>query len=107
MTVRIDVDDTIHTAIITNSDGSTIKLTNIHSPEQCAGRNCVLHNPSNHHMRDWDINVRWDKGMLFERLCEHEVGHPDPDSVAFFEEIGIEGMDVHGCCGDCAINRAA
>jgi hypothetical protein len=76
-------------------------LVNVHSARLCAGRTCVIHNPSDHGMRDWPLNWRGDIG-LFERLCSHGVGHPDPDAVAYKEnELGLEGFGVHGCDGCC------
>lgn len=73
-----------------------------HSPDQCAGQWCCVHNPSNHHMRTWNRYYRVDKGFLLERICpKHGVGHPDPDSLAFFERNGDWAMGVHGCCGCC------
>jgi hypothetical protein len=38
---------------------------------------------------------------LVERLCVHGVGHPDPDSVAYFDRHEVRGIDVHGCDGCC------
>ncbi len=70
--------------------GSAV-LSNVHLPEKCAGSACVVHNPSNHHMRDWPLNWRDDRGMM-ERICPHGVGHPDPDSQ--------RSDGVHGCCND-------
>lgn len=61
---------------------------------------CVIHNASDHHMNRWPRNVR--SSALVERLCSHAVGHPDPDSVAFFESVGKDGFDIHGCDGCCA-----
>ena len=75
----------------------------IHSPKECEGRNCPFHNPSNHKMKDWPMNVRLDNHGLIERTCSHGVGHPDPDSVAYFVGIGIDYMSIHGCDG-CCIN---
>lgn len=69
-----------------------------HEPSQCAGENCVIHNPSDHHMKDWPMVVRMDKSALVERTCPHGVGHPDPDSAAFFERVGKGWVNVHGCC---------
>lgn len=74
-----------------------------HHPDDCAGEFCVLHNPSWHHMRDWPTLIR--TSGLVERICEHGVGHPDPDSVAYFERKGIEAMDVHGCDGCCTMEK--
>lgn len=62
---------------------------------------CVIHNPSDHQMRRWPRNLR--ASALVERMCVHGVGHPDPDSVAFFDSIGRRGFDVHGCDGCCTL----
>lgn len=76
-------------------------LSNVHPETQCAGRPCVVHNPSDHHMRDWDLNWRDDRGLM-ERICPHGVGHPDPDTAAFHEQQGQSWMNVHGCDGCCS-----
>lgn len=75
----------------------------IHRESKCAGGPCPFHYPSDHHMRDWPKSVRLDRHGLVERHCEHGVGHPDPDSVWFFENIFQERMvGVHGCDGCCS-----
>lgn len=86
-----------------------------HAPSLCEGQYCVIHNPSDHHMKTWPTTFRSDRArilsadlfyggvafVLTERICEHGVGHPDPDSIAYARKIGgnefaeIEG--VHGC----------
>lgn len=73
----------------------------VHDKEGCKGH-CVIHNPSDHHMKDWPTHWRQDRGLM-ERLCEHGTGHPDPDDLAFKESIGmnIEVEGIHGCCGCC------
>lgn len=64
----------------------------VHTRRECIGEHCVIHNPSRHHMRTWPLKWRWDKSM-FERICPHGTGHPDPDDP---------GADsVHGCDGCC------
>ena len=83
----------------------------IHNASMCKGHPCPFHKPSHHHMVNWPINVRLDRGALCERICPHGVGHPDPDSLAFIESRlpasrrGYEG--IHGCCGYgcCAVDR--
>src|SRR5688572_4587655 len=60
---------------------------NTHRPEDCVGRNCVIHNPSDHRMKDWPLNWRSDRGLM-ERLCPCGIGHPDPDDIAYKESIG-------------------
>jgi hypothetical protein len=76
----------------------------IHPLDQCMGQFCPFHNPSPHHMAEWNIHVRLDKGALVERICAHGIGHPDPDSLAYF--IRVNGpsasyLGVHGCDGCC------
>lgn len=75
-------------------------LVNVHPPERCAGRACVVHNPSDHHMVGWPLNWRDDRGIM-ERVCPHGIGHPDPDDLAYRVSIR-RGGDVHGCDGCCA-----
>lgn len=72
-----------------------------HEPSKCAGSECVLHNPSAHHMISWPALWRWDRGIV-ERVCEHGIGHPDPDSVSYSTSIGDGSVAVHGCDGCCA-----
>lgn len=85
--------------------GPTV-LVNVHPAERCQGRACVVHNPSDHHMRTWVLNWRGDR-RLMERLCpKHGVGHPDPDDVAWQVSQGYGG-GVHGCCGCCVEQEVA
>ena len=84
----------------TDSYGQTIVA---HDEKQCAGGSCVLHNPSWHLMRDWPTYFRGDRLFLVERMCEHGVGHPDPDSARFLIESGRdETAGIHGCDGCCS-----
>lgn len=71
----------------------------IHKPETCAGEACPFHNPSDHNMVYWPIVVR--ASAQVERTCEHGVGHPDPDSLAWFKRQGNPSMGTHGCDGCC------
>lgn len=77
-----------------------------HDPEACEGQTCVVHNPSEHHMRGWRINIRMDRRFcLAERICPHGVGHPDPDSLSYIERVTdkptADVESVHGCDGCC------
>jgi hypothetical protein len=74
----------------------------VHSKEDCKGHFCPIHNPSNHCMKDFPLHWRDDK-RIFERICEHGVGHPDPDDLAFKTSLGvdIEYFSMHGCDGCC------
>lgn len=76
-------------------------LKNVHSESQCSGRGCVIHNPSDHHMKDWYLHWRDDR-KIFERICEHLTGHPDPDQFDYWHSIDKYEVEViHGCCGCC------
>lgn len=75
-------------------------LVNVHDADKCAGRHCLVHNPSDHHMRGWPLHWRDDKGVM-ERICPHGIGHPDPDSAEFLESVGLGALGVHGCDGCC------
>jgi NTP pyrophosphatase (non-canonical NTP hydrolase) len=81
-------------------------LRGVHSPNQCEERGCVVHHPSDHNMATWPLN--WRHGGMFdikpphfERVCEHGIGHPDPDDVAYWKSQG-EDISVHGCDGCCS-----
>lgn len=88
---------------ITFIDGTS--LIRVHPFIKCVGRNCTIHNPSEHPLSGAPLNWRDDKG-IFERMCPHDVGHDDPDDVEYrktqepIEEfrgyIGVHGCD--GCC---------
>ena len=82
------------------------RMRNLHPVERCAGEACIVHNPSDHHMRKWDVTLR--ETALIERLCSHGVGHPDPDSWPAMNKISMEVyggqspcFEVHGCDGCC------
>jgi hypothetical protein len=75
-------------------------LTNIHKFAECEGP-CPVHRPSKHHMADWPLVWRNDRGF-FERICEHGVGHPDPDNLYRLAQLGHDDSDaIHGCDGCC------
>jgi hypothetical protein len=71
-------------------------LVGVHDSSKCSGRPCPIHNLSNHHMRSFVQVWRSDIGIM-ERVCEHGIGHPDPDSP--WEEGADEW--IHGCDGCC------
>jgi len=75
------------------------RIAGVHFREDCQaqGHRCVFHNQSRHHMSDLPLLYRDDRN-IFERICEHGVGHPDPDQFEYWESIGREIEAVHGCC---------
>jgi hypothetical protein len=74
----------------TDDFGTTIER--LHPKSRCSALHCVIHNPSNHHMRHMPQKWNADRGFI-ERVCEHETGHPDPD---IFTHPRTHGCD--GCC---------
>jgi len=80
-------------------------ITDVHSEEQCVGRGCSIHHPSQHHMLALSQVYLYDR-MLMMRVCPHGVRHPDPDDKSFHLEAK-DGFDLaHGCCAhQCCENR--
>lgn len=74
--------------------GTYIGVVNIevHDKGMCYGEFCCIHNPSDHHMKNWPQLWRDDRKMM-ERTCPHGIGHPDPDDRS--------SDRIHGCCGCC------
>jgi hypothetical protein len=68
-------------------------LMNVHDESKCFGSTCLIHNPSDHALKDWPYHWRGDIGVM-ERICPHGIGHPDPDSL---------GPKTHGCDGCCHV----
>lgn len=53
-------------------------------------------------MRDWPLHWREDRPLpIFERVCEHGVGHPDPDQEDYWRETDQLWQMIHACCGCC------
>ncbi len=75
-------------------------LLKTHEESKCSGQHCCIHNPSEHHMREWPLNWRQDKGVM-ERICERGVWHPDPDDAAHNVRSGRGYLNIHGCDGCC------
>lgn len=75
-----------------------VLLRGVHPIRLCSGRVCVIHNPSDHHMRLWPVLVD-DPFVMVRRVCEHGVVHPDPDEAA---RPGVTAATlVHVCDGCC------
>lgn len=64
---------------------------------------CPVHAPSEHPLSTAPLNWREDR-RLWERICDHGCGHPDPDDVAFKratmmpEVFRMNAFEIHGCC---------
>lgn len=77
------------------------QVYNIHHADICEAP-CPFHAPSDHALKDARINIRADKDFLVERICEHGIGHDDPDSVAYMHKQGKTWAGTHGCDGCCS-----
>lgn len=75
-------------------------LYNVHNPNDCAGRPCAIHNPSNHPLKHSQRTFH--DGVIF-RVCSHNVEHPDPDSIAWLtlasDDLTVPAIaSQHICC---------
>lgn len=80
-------------------------IGNVHQEtEECLNKGCVIHAPSSHSMRDFPTHWRSDRGIM-ERICEHGIGHPDPDDLNYIARSrGLSvatGEAIHGCDSCC------
>ena len=71
-------------------------LHNVHEDTACMTHYCTIHHHSKHAKSIGPQHWRDDRGIM-ERICEHGVGHPDPDSP--WPENDYRW--VHGCDGCC------
>lgn len=71
-------------------------LVGVHERGTCVGNACPIHNVSNHPLKGSKQRWRRDKGMM-ERICDHGVGHPDPDDYKSRSSM----WSTHGCDGCC------
>jgi len=96
-----------HTALTEPYTDGTGQFLYVHARAQCALEHCVIHNPSEHALSHRPTHWRFDR-QIMERICEHGVGHPDPDGLRALLKINPgEGLHagIHGCDGCCAETR--
>lgn len=81
-----------------------VRTLRVHDRAACTGRRfaCVIHSPSDHHMKSWPLNWRMDTGVM-ERMCPHGVGHPDPDHITWVVHCdpAMTWHGTHGCDSCC------
>jgi len=71
----------------------------VHDKEDCKGHYCCIHHASSHHMIEWPLHYREDRGF-FERIDKYGCGHPDPDEIEYHKKRGHD-ISLHGCTGLC------
>lgn len=81
--------------------GNGTRVQGVHRGGSCQGDTCPFHKPTDHWMAEWPLLWRHDRN-IFERVCKHGVGHPDPDQFEFWKLNGVlERESRHGCDGCC------
>lgn len=74
-----------------------------HNRKYCVGQYCSIHNPSGHPLKDAPMNWRDDRGIM-ERICEHGIGHPDPDDTEYRRRNNLwDSSGSHACDGCCLV----
>lgn len=86
--------------------GTGQRLIYVHKETpDCKKYGCAIHAPSDHSMKNFPTHWR-DDGRKMERICEHGIGHPDPDHLNWvkrtYGEARMMMEEVHGCDGCCA-----
>ena len=88
--------------VVLTFNDERIGKVRLHKAKHCTAGPCCIHSPSDHRLKDADMILRLDRNALVERVCEHGIGHSDPDSVAFLMvALGIKDDGTHGCDGCC------
>lgn len=77
-------------------------LTNVHPASACADQpwGCWIHRPRDHALAHAPVMWRADK-QTAERICDHGIGHPDPQDAAYNWNVLGRDVSVHGCDGCC------
>ena len=67
-------------------------LYNVHLRTQCLSGPCPIHQMTDHSMRSFPQSWREDMRYM-ERICPHNIGHPDPD-----DHLAPVPHSCDGCC---------
>ena len=95
-------------------------VVNIHPSKWCSGT-CVVHRPSDHHMRKLELSFDVEK-KAFQRACEHGDLHQDPDERTYWtnvleaaqrskrlKDLATEKLNAWACpfcaCGCCDLTK--
>lgn len=87
------------------------QVMQVHPERQCLPP-CPIHAPSEHVLSTAPLLWRDDRSM-FERVCPHGTGHPDPDDLAYKrltmlpEVYRMHAYEIHGCDGCCETTVSA
>lgn len=77
-------------------------LRGVHRPSACSGQpwGCWIHHPFPHRLDHAPVRWREDNETA-ERVCDHGIGHPDPQDAAYWWNAHNRDVTVHGCDGCC------
>lgn len=76
--------------------GSGEIISGVHARADCIGRNCCIHDPSDHAMRDWAMVFR--HGRMYRRSPITGRRYLDPDDIAYHRMV--DGWDDYGTIGE-------
>lgn len=79
--VYVAWDDNTRIATVHNGDEEPYEVHGIHLSSECIGRHCVIHDPSDHAYRDW--NLVWGFDGFTRWNPETDEEEVDPDAAAF------------------------
>lgn len=80
-------------------------VVQLHPKSECLPP-CPVHSPSDHVLNQASLVWRSDRRM-WERICSHGCGHPDPDDLGYKKLTMLPAVykmhayEIHGCCGCC------
>jgi hypothetical protein len=81
------------------------RVMQVHPVRECIPP-CPVHEPSVHPLAGAPLNWREDR-RLWERICRHGTGHPDPDDLGYKrltmlpQVYRMAAYESHGCDGCC------
>lgn len=87
----------------TTDSGQLMLDVHANSPE-CQEHGCPIHNPSDRAVAIGTTHYNTERQRM-DRVCEHGLAHPDPDSQDWRERHFGDRDDEHDCDGCCAHPR--
>lgn len=65
---------------------NSISIIMAHHSETCVGKQCPLHNRTDHDMREWEQSIEMvGRTFVVTRICPHDIAHTDPDDFMIYE----------------------
>lgn len=90
--------------LCTDTEGNAqgLQAVRVHDRIACKDRTipCCIHSPSAHQMSGYPMHWRDDIKQM-ERICPHNISHPDPDHLAYVKYAKGYAKTAHNCDGCC------